>query len=99
MKCADLPVINIKIECLSFHGVFELTITIKANARGYNVHGLVLVSQNHRGKLGKLKRTKTRTVCQSFETRNFTKKKQAKLQSALLNNRTFRRIVVEIKII
>lgn len=75
MKCADLPVINIKIECLSFHGVFELTITIKANARGYNVRGLVLVSQNHRGKLGKLKRTKTRTVCQSFE---ILRKKESK---------------------
>ena len=62
MKCADLPVINIKIKCLSFHAVFALTITIKTNARGYGVRGIILVSWNHGGGgelegLGKLKRT------------------------------------------
>lgn len=47
MKCADLPVINIKIKCLSFHAVFAPTIIIKANTSGYGVHGIILVSSDN----------------------------------------------------
>lgn len=60
MKCADLPVINIKIKCLSFHAVFAPTIIIKANTSGYGVHGIILVSSDNEvkksGRHGKSKR-------------------------------------------
>lgn len=58
MKCADLPVINIKIKCLSFHAMFALTITIKANTRGYSVHGIILVNLDYTRKLEKLEKKK-----------------------------------------